>query len=82
MVSGQRNDGVSAMPDQTQDPMNLPPSTTIGGPDAPEIDSLNEEDLAKAELARISPTKAELEKFIAKCGPLPKWLDEDEPLPF
>ena len=69
------------MPDKTQEPVNLPgpsiaPSPTKSDP----ID--DEEELAKQELKRISPSNDELRQFAAKCGPLPKWLDEDEPSPF
>ena len=72
------------MSDKTQEPVNLsPPTGPLGVPAPPKTDPVDdEEELAKKELKRISPSKEELRKFAAKCGPLPKWLDEDEPSPF
>ena len=69
------------MPDKTQQPMNLLPSASApGGSQA--LDAGSKGDLlAKQELARITPSNEELLKIASKCGPLPKWLDEDEPLP-
>ncbi len=71
------------MPDNTHDPVSLsPPTAPINVIGTPKDDALDEEKrLAKEELKRISPPKEELRKFAAKCGPLPKWLDKDEPLP-
>ncbi len=70
------------MPDQTQEPTNLPPVAPICLPEPPKSEPLDEEELAKQELARISPSNEQLRALAAKCGPLPKWLDEDEPPPF
>jgi hypothetical protein len=72
------------MPDKTQDPMNLfPPVAPISAPASPQADVVNDEErLAKQELKRVSPSNEDLRKFAAKCRPLPKWLDEEEPPPF
>jgi hypothetical protein len=71
------------MPDQTQQPMNLPPTAPIGIPETPEPELLDEEEeLAKQELARISPSAEKLLELAAKNPPLPKWFDEEEPPPF
>ncbi len=71
------------MPEKTQDPTIVPsPPPVQGAAEVPKAEPVDEEELAKQELARISPSKEELRKFAAKCGLLPKWLDEDEPPPF
>jgi hypothetical protein len=71
------------MPEKTQDPMIAPPSVPANGVSAtPNAELVDEEAIAQRELARIMPSKEELRKFAAKSGPLPKWLDEDEPPPF
>jgi hypothetical protein len=71
------------MPEKTQDSTIVPPSAPANGvAEAPKAEPVDEEELAKQELARIMPSKEELRKFAVKCGPLPKWLDEDEPPPF
>lgn len=74
------------MPENVHDQFGSPPPVAVP-PALPEndfVEIIDEEgdEKARQELARISPSKEELEKFVAKCGPLPKWLDEDEPPPF
>ena len=67
------------MPDKTQDTTNLPLSAgPIAIPEIAKADLVDEDELARQELARITPSNEELRKLAAKCGPLPKWLDEDE----
>lgn len=71
------------MPEKTQDPTALPPSAPANGlAQTPKAEPPDEEEIAKQELARVMPSKEELHNFAAKCGPLPKWLDEDESPPF
>ena len=71
------------MPENTQEPLNFPPpSFPVGVPEYPDANSDDEDEVARQELARISLSNEELQKIAAKCGPLPKWLDEDEPPPF
>jgi hypothetical protein len=74
------------MPENVHDQAGTPPPVALppvsAHSDYVEIIDEEEDEKARLELARISPTKEELEKFVAQCGPLPKWLDEDEPPPF
>ena len=72
------------MPEKAQDPMSLSPAAGVGGvPQPPKIETVDDdEELAKQELARMTPSNEELRKIAAKCGPLPKLLDEDEDPPF
>ena len=72
------------MPEKTQDLTIVPtPMPGNGVPEVPKAaTSVEEEELAKQELARIMPSKEELHEFVVKSGPLPKWLDEDEGPPF
>jgi hypothetical protein len=71
------------MAEKTQDPMTVPPLAPASGfAETPKAEPTDEEKVAKQELERIMPSKEELRKFAAECGPLPKWLDEDEPPPF
>jgi hypothetical protein len=60
-------------------PVGIPPALPQG-----DLTPLGDEEDEKArqELARISLSNEELLKLAAKCGPLPKWLDEDEDPPF
>jgi hypothetical protein len=71
------------MPDKTQELANLqPPAPANGVLQVPKSEPLDEEGLARQELASVTPSNEELLKIAAKCGPLPKWLDEEEPPPF
>lgn len=71
------------MPDNTQEPMNLPPpAVPIGIPDFADTSTAEEDELARQELARISLSNAQLLELAKKNPPLPKWFDEEEAAPF
>lgn len=80
------------MPDQTQQPSSqLPPTIDFVLPPEPPAEVVNEhvdsravdeDELARQELARINPSKEKLRALAAKNPPLPKWFDEEEPPPF
>ena len=70
------------MSDKVQVPANsLLPVETMETPQNAAADAVDDGELTRQELARITPSNDELLKIAAQCGPLPKWLDEDEPLP-
>ena len=70
------------MPDQTQQPINLSPPVVVADLSAPNSRTVDEDELARQELARINPSKEKLRALAAKNPPLPKWFDEEEPPPF
>jgi hypothetical protein len=71
------------MHDQTQQPTNLPPPPPpIGVPGASEAETLDEEELAKQELARITPSNEKLRELARKCPPPPWYFEGDEEMPF
>ena len=58
------------------------PDDSHGAIEVATSNEVDEDELARQELARITPSNEELLKIVAKCGPLPGWLDEDELPPF
>ena len=71
------------MSDKIQEPMNMPPPITPAGvPRFADANTVDEDELARQELARISLTNAQLLELAKKNPPLPKWFDEEEPPPF
>ena len=78
------------MPDQTQQPMNVPlPPINIGVPKIDTREVIGEEvidpiaeELAKREVARISLSNAELLELAKKYPPPPEYFEGEEEMPF
>jgi hypothetical protein len=69
------------MPDQTQQPTSLPPAPPIGITEGSKLEPL-EEELAKQEVARISPSNEKLRELARKCPPPTWYFEGDEDMPF
>ena len=71
------------MPDKSQEPMNLPPpAAPVGIPVVPQTDFVDDEDLLKEELARITPSNAVLLEWAKKNPPPPEYFEGEEEMPF
>ena len=69
------------MPENIQQPIQLPPPANVGAPPAAKPDEEDDE-AAKQELAQSMPTKEKLRELAKKNQPLPEWFDEEEEAPF
>ena len=71
------------MPEKPQEPMNLPPPTVpIGVPELSDTNIDHEDERARQELARITPSNAVLLEWVKKNPPPPEYFEGDEGMPF
>ena len=71
------------MSDKLHETANLPPPTPpSNAPLTPKDDLVDEEELARQEVARLSLSNEELLKIAAKYPPPPEYFEGDEEMPF
>jgi hypothetical protein len=70
------------MPDQPHQPTSLPRTAPIGVPEAPEPDTPDEDEMAKRELLRTTPSNEKLRELARRNPPPPEYFEGDEEMPF
>ena len=71
------------MPDKTQESVNFSPlPAKVGVPFLPQDGSANEDELARRELARITPSNEKLLELAKKYPPPLEYFEGEEDMPF